>query len=272
MATRSCSAYVIDSQSGGTFYCPGPSLCRNRIRGVYGGGPSTPNAYSGDSSICRAAVHAGMLAPDAEGAFMVIPIGARDSLDGSLENGVQSYRWQGYDHCFMVIPSSAPPPSAATTTASSSSNASAFRTHNSEATRILPCASYVHDSCTGVYRCSGLMCAAKTKYGNDAVYGILPGSGDLVFTGDSVPCRAAKFVGIISAETGGVFQLKPCGARDAFAGSAQEQNGVSIRSWSKPYQDCFRVEPYVMDSALNELLPMKRREEVKAVIRKEEYD
>ena len=99
-----------------------------------------------------------------------------------------------------------------------------------------------------------------------------------MFTGDSVPCRAAKFLGIISAETGGVFEITPCGGRSSFEGSAQAQNGISISKWRKPYDVCFRVSAYTRrvgqddDEDDSDLTPMKKSDEVRTcVIEKEEY-
>ena len=55
------------------------------------------------SSICKSAVHAGVI-PDERGGFVdVMPVEKKKSYVGSLKNGVQSERWVFFSLYFPLI-------------------------------------------------------------------------------------------------------------------------------------------------------------------------
>jgi hypothetical protein len=69
-----------------------PQLCTNGS--LWGSGP-----YTADSSVCKAAIHAGALKP-AGGETTVVIRGSQEKFDGSSKNGVTSAGWGKYDRTF----------------------------------------------------------------------------------------------------------------------------------------------------------------------------
>lgn len=58
--------------------------------------------YTTDSSICTAAVHAGVIQAGEGGKVKVSITAGKPSYDGSERNGVTSRRWGNYDSSFTV--------------------------------------------------------------------------------------------------------------------------------------------------------------------------
>ena len=65
------------------------------VGSVWGSGP-----YTADSSICRAALHAGMIGPDG-GIVLVVRTEGQSSYQGSEANSVQTESWGAYDSSFI---------------------------------------------------------------------------------------------------------------------------------------------------------------------------
>ena len=59
--------------------------------------------YTADSSICRAALHAGVL-PRQGGVITVIPEAGRNAYPGVTRNGVSSSNYGGYRSSFRFVP------------------------------------------------------------------------------------------------------------------------------------------------------------------------
>lgn len=55
------------------------------------------------SSICKTAVHAGVIADERGGFVDVMPVEKKKSYVGSLKNGVQSERWDFFPLYFPLI-------------------------------------------------------------------------------------------------------------------------------------------------------------------------
>jgi hypothetical protein len=76
-----------------TVICPP----RGKSTGVWG-----TDTYTGDSSICGAAVHAGVITFEAGGRVTIEDAGAQRSHTGSSRNGVSSKDYAGFPHSFRV--------------------------------------------------------------------------------------------------------------------------------------------------------------------------
>jgi hypothetical protein len=86
------SAYNVNGTSWS-----GTCRCRDEGSGsVWGSGP-----YTADSSLCRAARHAGVIGADG-GMVSVRPAPGRDSYAGSSRNGVTTSNWGSFGASFTV--------------------------------------------------------------------------------------------------------------------------------------------------------------------------
>lgn len=65
---------------------------------IWGSGP-----YTGDSSICTAAVHAGIITLEDGGSVTGLVGGPLDSYEGSDRNGIQTGNWGAYDPSFTIV-------------------------------------------------------------------------------------------------------------------------------------------------------------------------
>lgn len=80
------TTFTVDCPAGGS---PGS---------IWGSGP-----YTGDSSICTAAVHAGIITLDDGGSVTALVGGPQDSYEGSDRNGIQTGDWGAYDPSFTIV-------------------------------------------------------------------------------------------------------------------------------------------------------------------------
>ena len=60
------------------------------------------DTYTTDSSICLAAIHAGVIQADAGGKVKVKITKGLSSYEGSTRNGVTTHKWGSYDSSFTV--------------------------------------------------------------------------------------------------------------------------------------------------------------------------
>ena len=168
-------------------------LCRSSGAGtVWGSGP-----YTGDSNLCTAAVHAGVV--DASGGpVRVIPSGGLESYQGSTANGVTTRDWGSFGSSFDV-----------------SIVGSGAQTADSS----LPPCSTMPDG-EDEHACS---CPANPARGS--VWGNGP------YTADSDLCTAALYDGYIESTGGEVYVLRLNGLASYSGG---ENNGVTTSDWG-PY-------------------------------------
>ena len=89
--SRPCIEYAKGEDGG--FICDG----RCRAMGVVWG----KNPYTADSSVCKAARHAGVIGPDG-GAFHVTKRPGQSHYDGTDANGVQSLDHLAYDASIAI--------------------------------------------------------------------------------------------------------------------------------------------------------------------------
>jgi outer membrane protein OmpA-like peptidoglycan-associated protein len=159
------------------------------------------DVYTGDSSVCKAAAHAGVITPRG-GPVTVLPEAGRSAYPGVTRNGVSSSNHGSARSSFRFAGASQVP---ATTTAPSSTQTTASVCPDNfvafaDTTDPLPC-----------------ICSAEAT-NRGSVWGMD------VYTGDSSVCRAAMHAGVIAVRGGPVTVLPEAG-RSAYPGVTR--NGVS---------------------------------------------
>jgi hypothetical protein len=152
--------------------------------------------YTDDSSICRAARHAGVIAPGG-GSVRVTPRGPQSSYEAAERNGVASAAYGPYERSFSVAASDA------RSDVDVNQCPDTFQGYRARSDVI---------TCT----CTAEQMADGPVWGTD------------VYTDDSTICRAAVHAGAVAA-TGGPVRLQTAPARQSYAGSTR--NGV----WTQDY-------------------------------------
>lgn len=154
---------------------------------VWGSGP-----YTGDSDVCRAAVHAGAI-PATGGQISVTAAPGQDAYEGSSRNGVTTSRWGSYGQSFQVA--------AAASSVTTLTETCGTMPDNTES---LSC-----------------LCAENAPV-SKSVWGSGP------YTADSDICTAARHAGAIGAAGGSVTAIR-LKELEAYAGSSA--NGVTSSKW-----------------------------------------
>ena len=154
---------------------------------VWGNGP-----YTGDSDVCRAAVHAGAI-PATGGKINVTAAPGQDAYEGSSQNGVTSSRWGSYGQSFEVA-------------------AVAGGVIAMQGT----CSTMPADAESLVCVCAENAPVSKSVWGSGP------------YTADSDICTAARHAGAVDAAGGSVTAIRLKGL-DAYAGSSA--NGVTTSKW-----------------------------------------
>ncbi|QFT60044.1 LCCL domain protein [Sulfitobacter sp. THAF37] len=154
---------------------------------VWGSGP-----YTGDSDVCRAAVHAGAI-PAAGGQVRVTAAPGRDAYEGTSQNGVTTSRWGSYGQSFEVAAA------AATVTTLQGT-----------------CETMPADTDSLVCVCPENAPISKSVWGSGP------------YTADSDICTAARHAGVVGDEGGSVTAIRLRGL-DSYAGSAA--NGITTSKW-----------------------------------------
>lgn len=165
--------------------------------------------YTGDSSLCAAARHAGAIGTDG-GRVTVYRCGACPAVVGSTRNGIESRDWGPYDLTFAFTwpaPSCRPSP---------------------EASALPRCPATMGEQ-GGRRTAEPLECACAASQVSGNVWGSEP------YTFDSSICAAARHAGVIDTDGGEVlvFAARGCAS---FKGSTR--HGVTSADWG-PYQDAF---------------------------------
>ncbi len=163
---------------------------------VWGSGP-----YTGDSNICGAARHAGVVSAAGGGITVTLEPG-QTAYQGSDANGIATRDWGSYDQSFMVRPIQAEAPASAD---------------------VALCSSLKTDA-------ASYDCACPAGQGNG---GSVWGSGP--FTGDSDICSAARHSGAVG-EDGGVITITLEPGQAKYEGS--KANGVTTSGWGS-YEQSF---------------------------------
>lgn len=187
--TLSCTqnAQTLEGGSGTTISVTCPAGCSSS-GSVWGTG-----TYSDDSSICKAAIHAGVIT-DAGGSFDVTIADGLSSYPSSTQNGVTTSSWGSWSRSFTV----------------SSGGAVA-----------LACGQNAQTLDGG----PGTTIQATCPAGCDSS-GSVWGTG--TYSDDSSICKAAIHAGVITS-AGGSVSVNIVGGLDSYTGSTQ--NGVTTSNW-----------------------------------------
>jgi hypothetical protein len=170
--------------------------------GPHGGSVWVSGPYTGDSDVCTAAVHAGVLGPDG-GQVILISVLPPESFRGSESNGVTSGDWGSYPDAYTFYGAA-------------------------REVGMVPCRAPRDEEATLDCTCPALA--------PSSVPGAVWGSGP--YTADSDVCTAARHAGVIGDEGGAVLVMSAPGA-EAYA--ASERNGVTTSAWGA-YPSSFAVE------------------------------
>ena len=186
-----------------------PLSCRCSAQATASGAVYGSDIYTDDSSVCRAALHAGVISP-AGGTVTVISAPGRAFYDGVPRNGVSSSNWAAYDYSFRfgVVQGGARP--------------AADRADDCPRTLVESPAVQTPFTCY----CARTATQSGIVYGTD------------VYTADSSICRAALHAGAAPAG-GGTVTVRPRPGQGSYA--ATLRNGVSTVGWTA-YARSFSVE------------------------------
>ena len=201
----------LKGEPGAIFSVSCPANC-SEVGGLWGS-----DTYTADTSICRAAIHAGAV-PAAGGNLMVRIDPGRPAYRGSVHYGVRSSDHGSYGKSFTVLfaegqsrlPEAAAPVAPQIVEAGCSYNANQIHAEVGTATTV---------ACPAG-------CAEGGLWGTD------------VYTGDSGICRAAIHAGLIPADGGTVVVILEPG-RPAYRGSLR--NGIRSADYAT-YRLSFRMK------------------------------
>jgi hypothetical protein len=172
--------------------------------------------YTADSSVCTAALHAGIIAAATGGPFTVRMLPGQQSYRGTARNGVSSQDWASYPASFTFGEKCDPARPRPGSSAALPINATAA----TAATTSPRGAKTVWFSCA-----EGL--AFSTVWGTD------------VYTDDSPVCGAAVHAGVLRAGQGGVVAIELVEGRQSYSGTAR--NGITSQSWGS-WPRAFKVK------------------------------
>jgi hypothetical protein len=179
------------------------------ISAVWGTG-----VYTDDSSICTAAVHAGLITVVRGGVVTLKITAGQASYTGSTQHGVASGSWGRFSGSFQFIGSARPLPSRSRRTATG--------------TATIPWNKTARHLRTLVARRFTFKCPPSGR-----LYTVW---GSSIYTDDSSICSAAVHAGYIGVVRGGTVTLEMQSGQSAYQGSLR--NGVrtaSWRSWSRSF-------------------------------------
>jgi hypothetical protein len=196
-------AYASRGQSL-TCACSAQAVARGSVAGI--------DVYRSSSSVCRAALHAGVLSPQG-GTVTVIPEAGRPFYPGLTRNGFTSYDTER-------------------------SHPSSFRFGGAREGGSGPAAVSQcpddFDVFAGTREPHTCLCSTEATARGRAVWGID------VYRGNSAVCRAALHAGAVSG-SGGPVTVIPEAGRDLYLGVTR--NGLSSYNADKPYKHSFRFAP-----------------------------
>jgi outer membrane protein OmpA-like peptidoglycan-associated protein len=163
------------------------------------------DAYTSDSALCRAALHAGVVRR-AGGEVVVRVLPGLPRYVGSTQNGVASQNFGPWRASFRFELPEAPGPRLCP------DNMTAF---------------------SGTEERLECVCTGEAVLRNATVWGSGP------YTADSATCRAARHAGVAPV-TGGVVTVRMTPGANRWAASTR--HGVETRAWTQPYPSGFRFE------------------------------
>jgi TPR repeat protein len=177
------------------FDCP-PNGSRGPLWGT--------DVYTDDSSVCTAAVHAGLITFGSGGPVVVQIAPGQSSWVASTANGVSSSSWAQHPGGFAVVAGGAPGSSASASATRIDWTTTATRWRQQQGQSFL------------------LECPAGGA-GSHAIWGSGP------YTDDSTVCWAAVHAGKIAAASGGVVRVAMTAGRSSYSGT--QRHGVQTRDY-----------------------------------------
>jgi phage baseplate assembly protein gpV len=168
--------------------------------------------YTGDSSVCTAAVHAGVITLERGGPITVERRGGQKVYGSSTRNGVKTAAYKAWHTSFVF-------PQAEVTAA----EADAATPISWDSKGIEP--PNVGEQITVSCPAGG---TPDRAWGKD------------IYTGDSSLCTAAVHAGVITLERGGAFSVEQRGPQQAFDGTTR--NGIRTESYGA-WGNSFAVKP-----------------------------
>lgn len=160
------------------------------------------DVYTSDSSICTAAVHAGVITLTDGGNFVVSVVDGLEGYAATERNGIESGEWGEWDKSIVVTP-------------------------HRVAVDWGTTARELNGPRGAVYRVTcPINGTARTVWGTD------------VYTDDSSVCTAAVHAGLITLEAGGEFYLAIDDGQEAY--EPTERNGIETSQWGS-WGRSFRV-------------------------------
>ena len=194
-ATCSQNAQTVEGPPGTMVTITCPAGCNQTIWGT--------NIYSDDSSMCTAAIHAGVLTAAGGQAQVTIAAGL-EAYPASTQNGITSSEWGSWGRSFTVSALAA----AVTCDQNAQTLAGEAGTHH---TVMCPAG-----------------CGSATIWGTGA------------YSDDSSVCTAAIHAGIIQAAAGGALVVTIAPGQEAYPPSMQ--NGITSSQWGS-WSRSFLVGP-----------------------------
>jgi hypothetical protein len=193
------SSFVIGSTY--KFFCPANGI-RTSIWGT--------DTYTADSSICGAAVHAGMIAAENGGNVTLIVLGAQPGFNGSLRNSVSTNFFNSFAKSFAFL------------------NPTSGLVVSSSAPLVAPWNFSLTSFRANVNVSYSFLCPANGTLGS------VWGTG--IYTDDSSLCTAAVHAGKASLRKGGLVSAKISAGLSDYRGT--RKNGVTSRdfgTWGGSY-------------------------------------
>ncbi len=185
------------------FSCPAGGPASGRVWGT--------DTYTDDSSICTAAVHAGVITVASGGTVTIEIRPAADSYRGTIRNGITSKSYGYYAGSFVIV---------------SQNNSSISNQINVEGDAWTRTAQSLRGRNGERFT---LACPANGSMGFDPLTGNAEVWGTNVYTDDSSICVAAVHAGLITLARGGRVTIEIRAGASSYTGTAR--NGVTTRNY-----------------------------------------
>lgn len=187
-----------------TFNCPAGGPASGRVWGT--------DLYTDDSSVCTAAVHAGVITVAAGGTVTIEIRPAETSYRGSVRNGIASKSYGSYAGSFVIVSNqriTTPNEVSVDSADAWTRTAQTWRGRNGERFT--------------------LTCPASGSIGFDPLTGNAEVWGTNLYTDDSSICVAAVHAGLITLARGGRVTIEIRPGASSYSGTAR--NGLKTRNY-----------------------------------------
>jgi phosphatidylserine decarboxylase len=203
--------------------------------------PGTPDitfgsdVYTGDSSVCTAAAHAGLLSRTSGGSAVVTWRERHEGFASTTRNGITTSPWPGeYGATFSVSSTLGDQPNGFTLPGS---NLTPPTTSTSTVEAVAPPRSVswkTRGTELGMTEVGQRVTVVCPKLGDPDI-----AFGTDVYMGDSSICTAAAHVGVITREAGGTVTVEWRGPGNDFPSTTR--NGITTSPWLASYSTSFSI-------------------------------